>query len=71
MHPGPSSIIPVQNTECEADVPSSFVLRTEPVEYFYFLFDLDLLDFIPQETTLNGNKKKMRNMPSTKRAIFA
>jgi hypothetical protein len=56
----------VQNTECKAVVPSSFDWTTEPVEYFDLFFDLDLLDLILQETTLNGNKRKMHNMPPPK-----
>lgn len=61
----------MQNIECEAIVPSSFDWKTEPVEYFNLYFTLDLLDLILQETILNilnGNEKKMQNMPPTKTA---
>jgi hypothetical protein len=53
----------VQNIECKAAVTSSFHWTTEPDEYSNLFFDLDLLGLILQGTTLNGNKKKMRNMP--------
>jgi hypothetical protein len=33
-HSGPRTIIPVQNTESKASVPSSFDWTTEPVQYF-------------------------------------
>jgi hypothetical protein len=58
----------VQNIERKAIVPSSFDWTTDPVQYFELFFDLDLLDLILRETTLHGNKRKMQNMPPTKRA---
>jgi hypothetical protein len=66
--PGPSTAFPVQNIEHKAVVPSSFDWTTEPVQYFELFFDLDLLGLILQENTLHGNKRKMQNMPPTKRA---
>jgi hypothetical protein len=48
--------------------PSSFDWTSELVQYFHLFFDMDLLDLILLETTLNGNKKKMQSMPPTKRA---
>jgi hypothetical protein len=60
LDPGPTRAISVQNNEHKAVVPTSFDWRTEPVEYFYLFFDLDLLNLILQKTILNGNKKKMQ-----------
>jgi hypothetical protein len=41
-------------------------LTTEPVQYFYLFCDIYFLKLILQETTLNGNKRKMQSMPPTK-----
>jgi hypothetical protein len=66
--PGPNTPISVQNTEHKATVPPSFDWITEPDQYFHLFFDTELLKLILQETTLNGNRKKMQSIPSTKRA---
>jgi hypothetical protein len=42
-------------------------LTSEHVEYFDF-FDLDLLNLMLQETTMNGNKKKLQTIPHIKGA---
>jgi hypothetical protein len=38
-------------------------METQPVKYFHFFFDMDSLKLILEETTLNGNKKKIQSMP--------
>jgi hypothetical protein len=58
----------MQNIECKALDGTSFDWMTEPVQYFHLFFNLDLLGLIMQETILNGNKMKMQNIPTTKRA---
>jgi hypothetical protein len=68
LNPGPHRTIPHKNTKCKAVIPSSLDYRTQPAEYSYLFFDLNLLILIPQRTIFNGNKNKMQNMPPTKRA---
>jgi hypothetical protein len=70
LDPGPNITIPVQDTECEAVAPSSFDMRTEHVDYFYYFYDPDLLVLILYKTILNGNKKKIQNMHPTKRTTI-
>jgi hypothetical protein len=43
---GPSTPMPVWNTEYKVIVPSSTNWRIEPVEYFHLYFDFDLLALI-------------------------
>jgi hypothetical protein len=49
LDPGPGRTIPHQNIEQGAVITSHFDWDTEPVEYFYFLFDLHFLALILQE----------------------
>lgn len=67
MNPGPTIIIPVQDTKHEAVVPSSFDFRTDHVDYFYPFYYQGLLCLILQETKQNKSNMKTQNILSTKR----